>query len=105
MAQKMIVEVLDDIDGTPADGTVTFTVDGVAYEIDLNQKHADQLAKAIRPFVEKARKVSTRRKSGSAPAKKHDQRDVRVWAKSQGMKISDRGRIPADALSQYEASH
>jgi uncharacterized protein YcbX len=105
MAQKMIVEVLDDIDGTPADGTVTFAVDGVAYEIDLNQKHADQLAKAIRPFVEKARRISTRRKSSSAPAKKHDQRDVRVWAQSRGMKISDRGRISADVLSQYEASH
>jgi hypothetical protein len=75
------------------------------YEIDLNQKHADQLAKAIRPFVEKARKVSTRRKTSSASVRKHDQRDVRAWAKSQGMKISDRGRIPAGVQSQYEASH
>ena len=64
MAQRTQILYLDDIDGSRADGTVRFGVDGTAYEIDLNKKHADQLAKVIRPYVEAARQgavISARR--------------------------------------------
>lgn len=103
MAQKMVVEVLDDIDGSPAERTVTFGLDGKDYEIDLNAKHADQLAKALQPFVAGARKVSARRRA-PAGAVKHDQSAVREWARSQGMKVSERGRIPASIIEAYEAA-
>lgn len=109
MAQKMVVEVLDDIDGSPADRTLTFGFDGGEYEIDLSSKHADQLAKALEPFVAGARKVSNSRRrtsSASAPKSKQDLADVRAWAKTQtDLKVSDRGRIPQAVFQAYEQAH
>ena len=40
MAQKVTVELEDDLDGGPADETVRFGVDGSEYEIDLSTKNA-----------------------------------------------------------------
>ncbi len=106
MAQRTQILYVDDIDGSEAAGTVRFGFDGADYEIDLSKKHADQLAKAIEPFVAAARKVPSSRRAvrGSRPAR-HDQSDVRTWARSQGLKVSDRGRIPADVLARYESAH
>ncbi len=106
MAQRTKILYIDDIDGSQAEGTVRFGIDGTAYEIDLNKKHADQLAKVIRPYVEAARKVSSSRRSprGGRPARQ-SQSDVRAWARAQGLKVSDRGRIPADLLARYESEH
>jgi len=106
MAQRTQILYVDDIDGSEAVGTVRFGFDGSYYEIDLSKKHADQLAKAIEPFVAAARKVPSSRRAvrGSRPAR-HDQSDVRAWARSQGLKVSDRGRIPADVLARYESAH
>jgi hypothetical protein len=106
VAQRTQVLYVDDIDGSAAEGTVRFGLGGVNYEIDLNKKHADQLAKAVGPFVEAARKVpSSRRPAGGARPARHDQPDVRAWARAQGLKVSDRGRIPADVLARFEAAH
>jgi hypothetical protein len=101
----MQILYVDDIDGSEADGTVRFGFDGTDYEIDLNKKHAEQLAKAIGPYVEAARKVSSARRAarGSRSAR-HNQSDVRAWARAQGLKVSDRGRIPADVLARYESA-
>jgi hypothetical protein len=106
MAQRTQILYVDDIDGSEAVGTVRFGFDGADYEIDLSKKHADQLAKAIEPFVAAARKVPSSRRAvrGSRPAR-HDQSDVRAWARGQGLKVSDRGRIPADVLARYESAH
>jgi hypothetical protein len=106
MAQRTQVLYVDDIDGSEAAGTVRFGLGGNDYEIDLSQKHADQLAEAIGPFIAVARKVpSARRATRSGRAARHDQSDVRAWARGQGIKISDRGRIPADVLTRYESAH
>jgi hypothetical protein len=106
VAQRTQILYIDDIDGSEAEGTVRFGFDGVDYEIDLNKKHADQLTKAIRPYLDVARKVSSSRRAarGSRPAR-HDQSDVRAWARAQGLSVSDRGRIPADVLARYESAH
>jgi hypothetical protein len=105
VAQRTQILYVDDIDGSAAEGTVRFGLDGADYEIDLNKKHSDQFAKAIRPYIDAARKVSSRRAArGSRPAR-HNQSDVRAWARAQGLKISDRGRIPADVLAKYESAH
>jgi nucleoid-associated protein Lsr2 len=106
VAQRTQILYVDDIDGSEAEGTVRFGLDGADYEIDLNKKHADKLAKAIRPYIDAARKVSSSRRAarGSRPAR-HDQSDVRAWARAQGLKVSDRGRIPADLLARYESAH
>jgi hypothetical protein len=106
VAQRTQIQYVDDIDGSMADGTVRFGLDGTDYEIDLSKKHADQLAKAIRPYIEAARKVpASRRPVRGGRSARHDQSEVRAWARAQGLKVSDRGRIPADVLARYEAAH
>jgi hypothetical protein len=85
VAQRMQILYVDDIDGSEAEGTVRFGFDGTDYEIDLNKKHAEQLAKAIGPYVEAARKVSSARRAarGSRSAR-HNQSDVRAWGRAPG---------------------
>lgn len=107
MAQRTQILYVDDIDGSEAEGTVRFGLEGVDYEIDLNKEHAEQFAAAIGPFIDAARKVSPAKRAAVRNARpaRHDQSDVRAWARSQGLKISDRGRIPADVLARYESAH
>ena len=106
MAQRTQVLYVDDIDGSEAEGTVRFGFDGTDYEIDLNKEHADQLNAAIGPFIAAARKVTSSRRSGRrSRGSRHDLSDVRAWARSQGLKVSERGRIPSDVLAKYEESH
>src|SRR5690242_14474521 len=103
MARKTVIELLDDIDGTPADGTVTFGLDGVDYQIDLNSAHAGQLRAALAPFAERARKSA---KAGSGPAKatgepggdRERSARIRAWAVQHGVPVNDRGRIPAQII-------
>jgi hypothetical protein len=106
MAQRTQILYVDDIDGSEAAGTVRFGLAGNDYEIDLSQEHADALVAAIQPYIAAARKVPSARRpvKGTRPAR-HDQSDVRAWARGQGIKISDRGRIPADVLARYESAH
>jgi hypothetical protein len=109
MAQKVQVILLDDLDGGEADETVSFGLDGNTYEIDLSKKNAAKLRDVLAPFVESARKAGNRRARGRgrAPASGRSGTDtsaVREWAREQGLKVSDRGRIPADILEKYEAS-
>ena len=106
MAQRTQVFYVDDIDGSDAEGTVRFGFDGTDYEIYLNKKHADQLAQAIGPFIAAARKApSSRRPARGVRARRHNLSDVRAWARDQGIKISERGRIPAVVLAKYNAAH
>jgi hypothetical protein len=109
VAQKTVVTFEDDLDGSEAEGTVTFALNGVQYEIDLSRKNADKLARAFEPYVAGGRKVSTRTSGrssrGGSTARKQDQSAVREWARAEGMKVSDRGRIPADVLARYESAH
>src|SRR6476620_79718 len=108
MAQKVttVVEMTDDIDGGKAEQTVRFAFDGHQYEIDLSKKHANALGKALKPYVDSARKVrasrarvATTRRSAQQP----NRADVRTWARSNRYDISDRGRIPAAVMEAYQA--
>ncbi|HMH93716.1 MAG TPA: Lsr2 family protein [Streptosporangiaceae bacterium] len=109
VAQRMLVIFEDDLDGSEAEGTVTFALNGIDYELDLSEKNREKLLKAFEPYVSGGRKVSTRTSSrssrGGGSPKKHDQSAVREWARGEGMQISGRGRIPADILAKYEAAH
>lgn len=108
MAQKVEVHLEDDLDGGPADDTVTFTLDGKDYEIDLSTTNAEKLREALRPFTEAGRKTtrgagarSTRtRSSGSDP----DTAKIRAWAKETGYEVSDRGRIHQTVKDAYYAN-
>jgi len=106
MAQETRILLMDDMDGTPAATTVQFGFDGTSYEIDLSETHASQFAKAMEPYLERARRVSRQRRPAPVSHReRHDQSEVRTWAREQGLKVSDRGRIPAEVLARYQAAH
>ena len=109
MAQRVNIVLEDDLDGSEADETVTFALDGVTYEIDLNAKNAGGLRDALAPYVGHARRSAGRRSAGrptgSRGTGKRDLGDVREWARSNGHKVSDRGRISAEVQAAYDKAH
>ena len=109
MAQKVQTLFIDDLDGSEAEGTVRFGLDGVHYEIDLNQAHAKELRDTLARYTAAARKASgaTRRPAtnpGRATAKKPNMTEVRDWAKANGLDVKDRGRVPADLIARFHAA-
>ena len=107
MAQKITVALEDDLDGGPADETVRFGIGGAEYEIDLSKKNARALRGRLAPFMDHARKAGRgpRRRTGRSAASRERSGDIRAWAKTHGITVSDRGRIPASVVEQYEAGH
>ena len=106
MAQKITVALEDDIDGGPADETVRFGIDGAEYEIDLNNKNVTAFRGQLAPFIRYARKAGRgpRRRPGRTASSRERSGSIRAWAKGQGIAVSDRGRIPASVVEQYEAA-
>ncbi|MET7402477.1 Lsr2 family protein [Dactylosporangium sp. NPDC005572] len=120
MARRVIQQVIDDIDGGPADESLAFGVDGVLYTIDLSAANAQQLRDALAPFVAAATKVgravpiaagrgriSERGMVTAAPVRRdrdHNQA-IREWAQRQGIEVSDRGRLARDVVDRYRAAH
>jgi hypothetical protein len=110
MAKSVSVIVTDDLDGSENAERVAFSLDGVSYEIDLASKNRAKLEKALAPFIEAGRKVprSGGRRRGPAHANGSSAdrgAAVRAWAKASGLKVSERGRVSADIMRQYEAAH
>jgi hypothetical protein len=107
MARKTVVELVDDIDGRPADESITFALDGFTYEIDLSTANAGRLREGLAPFVEAARKAGSAptaaRKSPAITGDRERSAEIRVWARQQGLAVNDRGRIPTDVIKSYEA--
>src|SRR4051812_50119181 len=60
MAQKVQVILVDDVDGGEASETVSFSLDGVSYEIDVSESNAGALRDALAPWVGHARRVGGR---------------------------------------------
>lgn len=104
MARKVTVALEDDLDGTPADETVRFGVGGSEFEIDLNQKNARKFRKQLGPFVEHARKAGRGRRAARTSSARRRSGEIRAWARGQGIAVSERGRIPANVVEQFEAT-
>ena len=110
VAQKIQTLFIDDIDGSEAEGTVRFALDGAEYEIDLNAKHAEALRKALSRYVEAARRsggTAARRPARAArrsAASGLNTTEVREWAKAQGIEVKDRGRVPAELVVRFRAA-
>jgi hypothetical protein len=111
MAQRVQTLLIDDLDGGEAEGTVRFGLDGAEYEIDLSAGHAEALRKALAPYVSAARRApgaaarrpgqsGRRAESAGAP----DPTAVREWARSQGIEVKDRGRVPAELVVKFQAA-
>lgn len=106
MSKSVSVIVTDDLDGSENAETVSFGFDGVTYEVDLAQKNRAKLEKVLAPFIEAGRKAprAATRRVGRQSASV-DRGAVRAWARERGLKVSERGRVSADIMSQYEAAH
>jgi len=104
MAQRVQVILEDDIDGSPADETVRFAVNGTSYEIDLSSENARALRGALGKYVEHARKAPGGSGQARGLRKRPDSSAVRDWARAHGKEISERGRIPATVMKEYEAA-
>src|SRR5690349_11902808 len=112
MARSVQVEYLDDIDGTRADETLRYGLDGMNYEIDVSAQHAEKLRAALAEFISRSRRVGRGRVAGptrsagggSARSDRAHNQAVREWAKEQGIAVSERGRIPRSVVEKYEAT-
>lgn len=107
MAQKTVVILSDDLDGSEANETINFALDNTEYEIDLNEDHARELREALQRFTDAGRKTSGgrgrpgRKSSGGAV----DAKTVRLWAIDQGLPVNTRGRIQQDIVEKYQQAH
>ncbi len=109
------VVTTDDLDGSPNAETVTFSFDGRSFEIDLSKKSRTALEKALKPYIDAGRAVGSARNSRSGGSSSSgrgrsrrsssvDLAAVRAWAAENGIAVSDRGRISASVLEQYQAA-
>jgi hypothetical protein len=113
VAKQTTVTLVDDLDGSVADEQVEFAMDGKAYEIDLSSANSARLREALAPFISAARRTGGRRRSGGGgavatarPSTDREQNQaIREWAQKQGLKISERGRIPSNVLEAYHKAH
>jgi nucleoid-associated protein Lsr2 len=112
MAQKVLVQLVDDLDGTSSHDvtTVLFGLDGVTYEIDLTDSNAEKLRESLADYVDSARRVGGRVKRGTRPgagsksANASEAGQIREWAQENGYELAGRGRIPSHVVEAYKSA-
>jgi len=103
MATRTTIALEDDINGGPAQETLQFRLGTAEYEIDLNAKNARRFRAQMAPFIDHARQAGRRQRRPARPASAREHSaDIRAWAKAHDIQVSDRGRIPASVIEQYE---
>ena len=111
MAQKVQVLLVCDLHDNDVEGTstVTFSLDGASYEIDVCDKHGAALRDAFAPYVGAARRAgrtpASRKGRSGAKAGADRTTAIREWARSNGHKVSDRGRLSSAVVEAYDAAH
>jgi hypothetical protein len=107
MARQVITKLVDDLDGSEAEETVSFGLDGVSYEIDLSAKNGLKFRHSLEPYIlagAKVGRVGVVRSSGPArtsTANREENTAIRVWAGERGFEVSERGRIPGAVVEAY----
>lgn len=108
MAQKVLVQMVDDIDGGEASQTVPFGIDGIQYEIDLSDDNATGLREEFARYIAASRRTGGRKIRSVAgvatttSADRERSREIRAWALANGWDVSERGRIPATVIAAFE---
>jgi hypothetical protein len=114
MAERIIRQLVDDIDGSDiSEGRgeqVNFSIRGVQYTIDLSSTNVGKLDKALKPYIEAAKKVGgSRVRRAKAPSGGKSSPEhlaaIREWARKKGYEVSDRGRIKTDIVEAFDAAH
>lgn len=118
MARRIVHQLVDDIDGSVLEvgegETVHFSLNGQAWEVDLNEEHARELREALEPYISAGRRAGSggapRSSSSSSSSRKRPARNpevaaIRAWANDNGYSLSERGRIPAPVIEAYNKAH
>ena len=116
MAKQVITVLTDDMDGTDADRTVEFGLDGASYTIDLSDKNAGKLRKALEPYITAGHRLGrgpvggrggprTRTAAGAGRSSRDQNQAIRAWAAKNGYDVSERGRIPASVVEAFNEAH
>lgn len=110
MAKKTVILLEDDLDGSEANETLNFAIDGVGYEIDLNERNAAELRLVLDRYVSVARRSSATSRGRGRPrattqTSSPTSGEVREWAKAQGLSVNERGRVQAAVMADYVAAH
>jgi hypothetical protein len=118
ITQVVVTCDLEDGDVTAAE-SVSFSYGGKTYTLDLCKKHLDEVKGALEGYATaghsagrggrgRRRTASTGRAARAArPAaapRGESQAEIREWARSQGYAVGDRGRIPGEVRTAYEAA-
>lgn len=103
MSQRVIQTVTDDLDGSEGAETISFSLRGVGYEIDLSDKNGAALDEALAKYIEAGRKVSGPKPAARSRSNgsRSDTQKIRVWAADHGHTLAARGRIPANVMKEY----
>ncbi len=104
MAQRVQVILEDDIDGSEAQETISFSIDGSTLEIDLSNEHATALRSTLDRYIERARKAPSPKRQTRTVSNRAKSSAVRAWAREHGTAVNDRGRIPASVTKEYRAA-
>jgi hypothetical protein len=113
MSRELIVKIRDDLDKvSDAEETVTLTIDGTEYDgtyvIDLSTENANELQEKLSPYLEAAHeRVSPKGRSKTSSTKSEKERRnenklIRTWAKTNGLKIGDKGQVPVEVRQAFE---
>jgi len=105
MAQKISIQLIDDIDQSEASETVSFGLDGQNYTIDLSDKNARALRDALAPYVAHGQRESRSRSRGRGSRGSSTASDIRAWAREAGYTVPDRGRVSSEIKAAYDAAH
>lgn len=108
LAVNTTVLLVDDLEGGPAEETVLFSLDGISYEIDVNDRNAKRLRDLLRRYAEAGRYVSGSRLPRASPQTTERRRlseQIRSWAAANGYPLVGNGRIPRMVLRRYHECH
>lgn len=112
MAKQVITVLTDDLDGGDADRTIEFGLDGVNYTIDLSDKNAGKLRKALDPYLTVAvragrtggnGRIGSRVVAAPSRANRDQNQAIREWAGKNGYDVAERGRIPSSVVDAFHA--
>jgi hypothetical protein len=115
VAREVIEKLVDDLDGSPANETITFGLDGTSYEIDLSKKNAAAFRSAFARYTAVGRRSSSARPAArpktapsvngtKKPKRDFDLMQLREWAGANKVAVPSRGRIPRSVIEQYKAA-
>ena len=116
MAKQVITLLTDDLDGSEADRTVEFGLDGASYTVDLSDKNAGKLRKALEPYIAAGSRLgrgavdrragrSGRVLAAGSRSSREQNQAIREWAAKNGYEVSERGRIPTSVVEAFEKAH